>query len=84
MKWCSCAGKVWKFLKKLKIGTPLVVKWLRIHLAMQGMRVQSLVGELRCHMLGSNSAGALPTAEPTHHNERGSATQQRPSATTKT
>ena len=31
-------------------GTSLVVQWLRIHLAVQGTRVQSLVGELRSHM----------------------------------
>ena len=37
-------------------GTSLVVSRLRIHLAMQGMRVQSLVGELRSHMV---------TTEPT-------------------
>ena len=29
----------------------LVVQWLRIHLPMQGMQVQSLVGELGYHML---------------------------------
>ena len=32
-------------------GTSLVVQWLRICLAMQGTRVQSLVGELRSHIL---------------------------------
>ena len=32
-------------------GISLVVQWLRICLAMQGMGVQSLVGELRSHML---------------------------------
>ena len=31
-------------------GTSLVVQWLRIHLAMQGIWVSSLVGELRSHM----------------------------------
>ena len=30
-------------------GTSLVVQWLRIHPPMQGVRVQSLVGELRSH-----------------------------------
>ena len=30
-------------------GTSLVVQWLRIHLAMQGTLVQSLVGALRSH-----------------------------------
>ena len=28
-----------------KIGTPLVVQWIRIHLLMQGTQVQSLVWE---------------------------------------
>ena len=31
-------------------GTALVVQWLGIHLPMQGVRVQSLVKELRSHM----------------------------------
>ena len=36
------------------MGTSLVVQWLRIRLAMQGMQVRSLVGELRFHMPQSN------------------------------
>ena len=36
------------------MGTSLVVQWLRNHLPMQGMQVQSLVGELRSHMLWDN------------------------------
>ena len=36
------------------LGTSLMVQWLRIHLAMQRIRVQSLVGELRSHMPQSN------------------------------
>ena len=43
------------FKKKiLNAGTSLVVQWLRIHFAMQGMQVQSLVGELRSHTSQSN------------------------------
>ena len=45
---------LWRFLKKLKIGTSLVVQWLRSHLPMQGMWVQSLVRELRSHMPPGN------------------------------
>ena len=37
----------------------LLVQWLRVLLAMQGMQVQSLVGELRSHMLQSNEVHAL-------------------------
>ena len=33
------------------LGTSLAVQWLRLHLPMQGVRVQSLVRELRSHML---------------------------------
>ena len=33
-----------------KIGTSLVVQWLRIHLPMHGVCVQSLVRELSSHM----------------------------------
>ena len=39
-------------LRKIKgkgLGSSLVLQWLRIHLAMQGTWVASLVGELRCH-----------------------------------
>ena len=39
--------------KILTKGTSLVVWWLRVHLPMQGVWVQSLVRELGCHMLGS-------------------------------
>ena len=40
-----------QYKRLTKRGTLLVVKWLRICLPMQGTRVQSLVGELRSHML---------------------------------
>ena len=36
------------------VGTSLVVQWLGIRLAMQGTWVQSLVEELRSHMLQGN------------------------------
>ena len=36
---------VWRFLKKLKIGTSLVAQWLGICLPMQGTRVRALVQE---------------------------------------
>ena len=43
----------WNFLTcvfmESPLGPSLVVKWLRVHLAVQGMLVQSLVGELRSH-----------------------------------
>ena len=42
------------FFFSVVTGTSLVVKRLRIHLAVQGTRVQSLVGELRSHMPRSN------------------------------
>ena len=35
-------------------GTSLVVQWLGIHLPMEGMWVQSLVGDLRYHMPWGN------------------------------
>ena len=40
-------------LKKKKggCGTSLVVQWLRFHAPTAGVGVQSLVGELRSHML---------------------------------
>ena len=40
--------------QKWYLLTSLVVQWLRICLAMQETRVQSLVGELRSHMQTSN------------------------------
>ena len=36
---------------RITMGTSLVVRWLRIHLSMQGSQVGSLVRELRSHML---------------------------------
>ena len=43
---------MWWGLKKVSFqtkdqGTSLVVQWLRIHLAMHGTRVQSLIRELK-------------------------------------
>ena len=35
---------------KWYMETSLVAQWLRLHLPMQGDRVQSLVGDLRSHM----------------------------------
>ena len=40
--------------KSVITGTSLVVQWLKIRLPMQGTQVQSLVGELRSHMLWGN------------------------------
>ena len=36
--------------RKEALGTFLAVQWLRLYLPMQGVRVQSMVGELRSHM----------------------------------
>ena len=36
--------------KNSSAGPSLVVQWLRICLSMQGIQVQSLVGELRSHL----------------------------------
>ena len=36
-------------------GTSLVVQWLRLRLPVQGVRVRSLVGELRSHMPGGQT-----------------------------
>ena len=35
---------------KEREGTSLAVQWLGLHLPMQGVLIQSLVGELRSHM----------------------------------
>ena len=41
---------IWRFFKKLKIGTSLVAQWLRIRLPMQGTWVRALVWEdPTCH-----------------------------------
>ena len=51
----SCTVQKSSHIKKSVItGTSLVAQWLRIHLPMQGMKVRSLVGELRCHMAQGN------------------------------
>ena len=46
---CICLLKT-----KGGLGTSLVVQWLRIHLAMQGVQIQSLARELRSNMLQSS------------------------------
>ena len=38
------------FIQYVFVGTSLAVQWLRFHLPMKGVQVQSLVGELRSHM----------------------------------
>ena len=61
----------------LKIRTSLVVQWLRICLAIQGMWVWFLVGEVRYHMLQDNwahvpqllSPYATTREKPASHNE---------------
>ena len=45
-------------------GTSLVAQWLRIRLAMQGMQVRFLFGQLRSHVPGQLSLPAAAT-EPT-------------------
>ena len=54
--------------KHTKLQTSLVVQWLGVDLLMQGMRVQSLAGELRpSHTTGQLSL-LVATREPMHHN----------------
>ena len=43
----DCEGSV---LKYVCLGTSLAVQWLRLALPLQGVRVRSLFGELRCHV----------------------------------
>ena len=40
-----------KEVKEENMRNSLVVQWLRVLLSVQGTQVQSLVGELRSHML---------------------------------
>ena len=42
--------------ERKKEGTSVVVQWLRIHLAVLGTLVLSLVGELKSHILLGNQA----------------------------
>ena len=48
--WCKLGESVGNQDHK-HAGTSLVVQWLRLHLPMQGTRVRSLVGELKCPTL---------------------------------
>ena len=57
------------FLKSIS-GTSLVVQWLRIRLPMQGMRVQSLVRELRSHHAAGQLSSRATTREPMCRNYR--------------
>ena len=53
---------VWSESKR-RGGTWLVVHWLRVCLAMQGMQVQSLVKELGSHKLWRSSGAHMPQVE---------------------
>ena len=53
---------------KAHIGTSLVVQWLRICLATQGMRVQPLIGKLRSQMQLGQLSPSATTTEPSRHN----------------
>ena len=51
VKWYSHSGDSLEISLKIKdAGTSLAVQWLRLRLPMQGVWVQSLVGELGSHM----------------------------------
>ena len=39
-----------RWLDGLYVGTSLVVLWLRLHLPVRGVQIQSLIGELKSHM----------------------------------
>ena len=67
-------------LKQRLQRTSLVAQWLRIHLAVQGTRLQSLIKELRSHTPQSNKAHelhllSLHILEPMCHNWRAHETQ---------
>ena len=55
---CSPSHHIADFHHKIQhsLRTSLVAQWLRICLKMQEKQVQSLIGELRSHMLQSNYA----------------------------
>ena len=69
-----------KQIKKLLPRTSLVIQWLRICLAMQGIPVQALVRELRSHILHPVEQLSLysTTRESMCHNERSHGMQLRP------
>ena len=66
----ACQGHLTVFLLKNNrfnsdiLGTSLVVQWLGIHLAMQGMQVWSPVRELRFQLLQGSSADWSPHDSP--------------------
>ena len=53
--WTELNWWINQFIKKHKLGTSLVVQWLRIHLPVQRTWVESLVRELSSHVLGAYS-----------------------------
>ena len=46
---CSALESRTRKFRSTEEGTSLVVQWLRLHLQIQGVWVQSLVRDLRCH-----------------------------------
>ena len=64
------------------LGASLVVQWLRVHLAVQGMWVQPLIGELRSDTPQSNQAYVprllnlrAATTKSVYHSKRSHMTQ---------
>ena len=57
------------YFKEFMQGLPWYQR-LRICLPMQGTQVQSLVGELRSHVLWGNKAGRLQLEKPEHSKVR--------------
>ena len=75
---CKITGFGVFFSQHLRYSTPgtcLVLQWLKICLPMQGTQVESLVGEIRSHMLWGDEVCApqllsLCTLEPMFQNKR--------------
>ena len=65
VKWCVGQFSYAAFVNQ-SYGSSLLVQWLRIHLPMQGMRVQSLDEELGSHMPRGNKTCAT-TKDPACH-----------------
>ena len=51
------------FSAKTRTELKLAVQWLRLYLPMQGVRVRSLDGELRCHVPHSQKSQDIKQKE---------------------
>lgn len=73
----QCGEQTGEGLKVMKYETSLVVQWLKNCLPMKGMRVRSLVRELRSHMPWDTTIREVCNKEPMNCNKHAAQPKKR-------